>query len=241
MDECRVPSVHEREDLDPESPLEEQLRRIQSLLSDDGRMAALRQRAHAGAAVTEHQPLPITRPLPRLDQAATDEGLKRNARSVYRASVSYHATDPDSKQDIQRSGFQLGRKNKGATERSGFPDPDSPSYHYLIPSRDQALAFDARHLTGHAPTLVRVLGAGHAFPIESDPNSTELYEGFRTSLDIGSHLVLRSKRSPAAEDAEGFRQQLSQAGVQVDRDRAGELLREVQSDSEDDLPDDLYD
>ncbi len=196
-------------------------------------MASIRERAYVGGDVTLPEAVPFTRPLPHLKKAETDEGLKENASEVYRASVSYHATDEASKQSIRRHGFQRALKTKGATEQSGFPDPDSSQYHYLTASRDRAKAFADQHLSGHPPAIVRVLGAGHAFPIESDPQSANSFEGFRTDSDIGPHLVLGSKHGPPAEDAEGFRQQLSQAGVQVDRVRAGELLREVQSDSED--------
>ena len=112
-------------------------------------------------------------------------------------------------------------------------------------------AFADRHVSGGTPAIVRVLGAGNAFRVESDPRS-EAFQGYRTASDIGPHLVLGSKHNPPAQDAEGFRQELSRAGLEVDRERAGTLLRDVQSDSEDDLsgkvqpdhedePDDFYD
>ena len=132
------------------------------------------------------------------------------------------------------------------------PDAESTSFHYLSPSRERVKAFADFHLSGRSPAIVRVVGAGNAFPVETDSRS-EAFQGYRTGSDIGPHLVLGSKHSPPGEDAEGFRQELSRAGMEVDRDLAGRLLREVQSDSEDDmsgkvrpdpeddLPDDFYD
>ena len=77
------------------------------------------ERALGGTVLREHPvsvPVPITRPMPRLPMAATDAEFKRSARTFYENSVTYHATTRQSKQDIQRHGFRLARKTRGATE-----------------------------------------------------------------------------------------------------------------------------
>jgi type III effector protein AvrRpm1 len=222
---------------------------LSALASSNALLRGIRQRQMAKLRVDMPEedpvPLPIDRPLPRLEPAQTEVDLKRNARQVYQASVTYHATDEQGKRDIQEHGFLRARKTNGATARAGFPDPNSSSHYYLFGLRADAKKFADRHLLGSTSAIVGVLGAGQEFPVESDPKGVGL-AACRTGSDIGRHLGLGSRRSPPGNDAEGFRLLLDKAGMKVDRKKAGELLREVQSDSEDEMPgddppDDLYD
>jgi type III effector protein AvrRpm1 len=60
-------------------------------------------------------------------------------------------------------------------------------------------------------------------------------EVLMTSNNIPPARVLGPKNSDAGANAEVFRQVLADRGTNVSTRRAGELLREVQSDSEDDF------
>ena len=112
-------------------------------------------------------------------------------------------------------------------------------------------AFADRHVSGGTPAIVRVLGAGNAFRVESDPRS-EAFQGYRTASDIGPHLVLGSEHNPPRRLAKGsVRSSAERAWKSIANGQAHScatsnriprtiLSGKVQPDHEDE-PDDFYD
>lgn len=92
----------------------------------------------------------------------------------------------------------------------------------------------------YQPALVRTIGVGNNFHLEQDP-----YTGapaLRTRDSIPAAHVLGSKHSQPGADAGVFRDEMRKAGHDVSSEQAGRLLREVQSDSDNDSfpdPDDF--
>jgi len=169
--------------------------------------------------------------------------------SVYKGDRHYHGTTEEAKKSISQNGFIKDHKDGGAFRQFLADHPESqnnPSYskaksntdthHYL--STYKETADDYAHLAAKSqqvkPALVRTIGVKHEFKLERDPdgtNSTEL----RTSSDIPASYVLGSKKSPPGSNATIFKNSLERAGISLSEEHAGKLLREVQSDSEDDF------
>jgi type III effector protein AvrRpm1 len=175
---------------------------------------------------------------PRPDAALN--GLVPLARRVYEDSTLYHGTKREHVPSIRKHGFQKDRKSDGATEggagnfmmrfsRGGVTA--SSEHHYLSSSRQMAKDF-AMYADPDRPALVRTIGVANNVHLERDPYS----EGpaLRTRDSIPSAHVLGSKHSPAGANAKVFREELQRAGHDVSTKQAGQLLREVQSDSDDD-------
>jgi len=167
-------------------------------------------------------------------------GLVPLARRVYEHSTLYHGTKREHVPSIRKHGFQKDRKSDGATEGGGgnfmmrFSRDGvtaSSEHHYLSSSRQMAKDF-AMYADPDQPALVRTIGVANHVPLERDPYS----EGpaLRTRAPIPPAHVLGSKHSPAGANAKVFREALQAAGHDVSTKQAGQLLREVQSDSEDD-------
>lgn len=95
---------------------------------------------------------------------------------------------------------------------------------------------------GAEPSIARVLSIdspGRKL-LENDPHSGQqgghnYKTSFRTKANIPPQYVLGKKNSPPGADAEVFQQKLANAGLKVKLTKAGELLREVQSDDEGDF------
>jgi type III effector protein AvrRpm1 len=167
-------------------------------------------------------------------------GLVPLARRVYADSTLYHGTKREHVPSIRKHGFQMDRKSDGATEGGGgnfmmrFSRGGvtaSSEHHYLTSSRQMAKDF-AMYADPDRPALVRTIGVANKVHLEQDPYS----EGpaLRTRDPIPPAHVLGSKHSPAGADAKVFRDEMQRAGHEVSTKQAGQLLREVQSDSEDD-------
>lgn len=167
-------------------------------------------------------------------------GLVPLARRVYEDSTLYHGTKREHVPSIRKNGFQKDRKSDGATEGGGgnfmmrFSSGGvtaSSEHHYLSSSRQMAKDF-AMYADPDQPALVRTIGVANSVHLEQDPYS----EGpaLRTGSSIPPAHVLGSKRSPAGANAKVFREEMQRAGHDVSTKQAGQLLREVQSDSEDD-------
>ena len=175
---------------------------------------------------------------PRLDPALS--GLVPLARRVYEDSTLYHGTKREHVPSIRKNGFRMDRKTEGATEggagnfmmrfsRGGITA--SSEHHYLSSSRQMAKDF-AMYADPDRPALVRTIGVANNVHLERDPYS----EGpaLRTRDSIPPAHVLGSKHGPAGANAKVFRAELQKAGHDVSTKQAGQLLREVQSDSEND-------
>jgi type III effector protein AvrRpm1 len=174
----------------------------------------------------------------RVDPALS--GLVPLAKRVYEHSTLYHGTKREHVPSIRKNGFRTDCKSDGATEGGGgnfmmrFSSGGvtaSSEHHYLSSSRQMAKDF-AMYADPDQPALVRTIGVANNFHLEHDPYS----EGpaLRTRDSIPPAHVLGSKRSPAGANANVFREEMQKAGHDVSTKQAGQLLKEVQSDSEDD-------
>ena len=167
-------------------------------------------------------------------------GLVPLAKRVYDDSRLYHGTKSEHVPSIRKHGFQKDRKSDGATEGGGgnfmmrFSSGGvtaSSEHHYLTSSHPMAKDF-AMYADPDRPAVVRTIGVANSVHLEQDPYS----EGpaLRTRDSIPPAHVLGSKHSPAGANAKVFREEMQRAGHDVSTKQAGQLLREVQSDSEDD-------
>ncbi|WP_239689890.1 type III effector [Pseudomonas syringae] len=170
-----------------------------------------------------------------------------NARRVYRESVLWHGTSMQSKIDLRNKGFDVSRKTDGATEgaSTSYSAPTeelirNARRHNYLTAYDVSARNYARRANPENPALVRTIGVKSNLNIELDPDSKdengEVF-GFncRTTDSIPKKYIIGSKSSQPGADAKVFRKELSNAGFEVSTSRAGELLRAVQSDSEDDF------
>lgn len=166
--------------------------------------------------------------------------LISNARSVYRESVLWHGTTMQSKIDLQRKGFDVSRKTDGATaggnanmfmNMSRAAQAESRENNYFSSSRKEAKDF-AMFADMNNPVLVRTIGVRSNFNLTSDPRTGGT--ALMTNQSIPPKFVLGSKNSAPGENAKVFKNEMREAGHNVSTAQAGALLREVQSDSDDD-------
>lgn len=217
----------------PETPLkqEHEPRRPSAQLRD------LPSRKKASQAVGSEEPRsPVSRT--RIVDAAQREFV---AAQIYKAQVMYHATTSHSKESIQKGGFSAHRKSGGATAElmgqvamSEQFNQNAKTHHYAFTDVENAKAFQKSNLrTAGPPAIVRFFKEHTSF--ERDPDFS-LPAARRTSADIPARQILKSRQSPpTAEEGEMMRRALAHEGIEVNQSEAGRLLREVQSDSEDDF------
>jgi hypothetical protein len=176
---------------------------------------------------------------------------KEIARGVYQRNVIYHGTNRSSKQSIQHDGFDVRLKSNGAMHARAPLLPQGPNLESAVATARQHNYFVSGSLKEMSkryakmtddlqPALVRVMGAHHDIAFEPDPdaslpNMPQYSKIRRTSSAIPPEYVLQSKRSLAGGDGSVFQREMARKGVHVSTDEAGRLLREVQSDSEDDF------
>ena len=155
----------------------------------------------------------------------------------------YHATNTSSKTSIQQGGFSAHKKSGGATAELASQvamseqfDQNAKTHHYAFTDVENAKAFQKNNLrTSGSPAIVRFFKE-HT-PFEHDPDFS-LPAARRTPKDIPARQILKSRRRPpTAEEGEMMRRALAREGIDTTRSEAGRLLREVQSDSEDDFAD----
>ncbi|MFE8645374.1 hypothetical protein ACFX58_09855 [Sphingomonas sp. NCPPB 2930] len=175
-----------------------------------------------------------------------DEDLRDAAKDVYRQSVLWHGTKHEHLRSLRESGFSKRLKKEGATTGGdmfmSFSDPaksEARNQHYFASDRRMAKDF-AMFADMNNPALVRTIGVKSNFNLETDPRTGE--PAVCTTDSIPAKYVLGSKSSPAGANAKVFKKEMKRAGHDVSTDRAGQLLKEVQSDSDDDdFPDpDLF-
>jgi type III effector protein AvrRpm1 len=171
--------------------------------------------------------------------------LQSLAKQVYRDTVLWHGTSQASKVNIQASGFDTRNKRPGATqgvENRHEVDPAfkarASGYNYFTSHRDIAKKY-ARTASPDSPALVRTIGIRSGFGLELDPDSKVGGKvspfAARTTSRIPTEHVLGSKKDSAGPSARIFQQELRHAGADVSTKMAGELLKEAQTDSEDDF------
>ncbi len=172
--------------------------------------------------------------------------LKTAAREIYRHSVLWHGTSAEMKKIIQERGF-IGLRRGGATAGSQAErGPASESlvknareYTYLT-AIDRSAKRYARWADRDNPALVRTIGIRNNFNIELDPDSKDengqIFQfNCRTKDKISPQFVLGSKHSNPGENAKVFKAEMRAQGHDVSTALAGELLRDIQSDSDDDF------
>ncbi|WP_234710905.1 hypothetical protein, partial [Pseudomonas savastanoi] len=171
----------------------------------------------------------------------------RTARGVYKDSVLWHGTSMQSKLDLRSRGFDVDRKAGGAIEAAKQKNSavdktlvkNSKRHNYFTSDKKFARVF-ATTASPTNPALVRTIGVKNNLNIKldsdtRDENNEIILTCFRTKSSIPKQYVVGSKSSDPGPDAVVFKSELANAGVNVSTRRAGELLRAVQSDSEDDF------
>jgi type III effector protein AvrRpm1 len=154
----------------------------------------------------------------------------------------YHGTNEVSKINIAQNGFKLANKVGGHTQDAINKDrfgadselAEANSQHHHFAANKSVANVVAMTSSPGEEALVRLIGVANEMRLEPDP-FMRTANGVRTNADVPSEFVLGSKHSPPRANGEVFRRALSRAGIDVDQDRAGQLLRTVQSDSEDDF------
>jgi hypothetical protein len=177
--------------------------------------------------------------------------LRIDARSAYEDDRHFHGTTEASKSSIVQNGFVKDRKDGGAFQQIVTDNPEYPSsdakrntdtHHYLAADKESAedyAGLAAKHQQAK-PALVRTIGVNHQFKLRRDPDGRGSSE-LRTPSDIPASYVLGAKKSPPGPDAAIYKGTLERYGISVSEKEAGELLREVQSDDEDDFKSDSGD
>lgn len=163
------------------------------------------------------------------------------AAEIYRDEILYHTTSVAGKGSIQNSGFNMRAKLGGATAEltnkvfmSNEFIENTQTHHYAFLDKGIAKEFQQNNLKESGePALTRFF-RGSA-PLEFDPDYSNP-AAVRWGTDIPSDHVLKSARTPATwDESTMMRAKLEERGIDVNEQEAGRLLREVQSDSEDDF------
>ncbi|WP_233502169.1 type III effector, partial [Pseudomonas savastanoi] len=157
----------------------------------------------------------------------------------------WHGTSESYLEELRDNGFQ--RRRSGAVDaalRAGYKlNPDivknTEKHNYFTDFSGTAKGY-ARRTDPNSPVLVRTIGLSNNFNLQQDPDSKDVYgnianDSFRTTSSIPSKFVVGSKHSEPKDDAKVFKEEMGEAGYNVSLAQAGRLLREVQSDSDDDF------
>ncbi|WP_236469140.1 type III effector protein AvrRpm1 [Pseudomonas syringae] len=159
---------------------------------------------------------------------------------MYSESVLWHRPSIYSKKHLNSKRIHVGRKTGGATaggnanmfmNLSREAQSEARRHHYLSSSQKEAKDF-AMFADTSNPTLVRTIGVRNNLSLITDPRTGGT--ALMTDQSIPRKFVLGSKSSAPGENAKVFRDEMRAAGHNVSTKQAGELLREVQSDSDDD-------
>jgi type III effector protein AvrRpm1 len=110
---------------------------------------------------------------------------------------------------------------------------ESDAHHYFSSDRKAARTFAVFAHRDQA-ALVRTIGVRSKFELVTDPRIAS-GNAVCTKDSIPQEFVLGSKHSEPGNNAEVFKDEMQKAGHYVSTEQAGRLLREVQSDSEDDM------
>lgn len=186
----------------------------------------------------------------RDDQASSSQGQASEFHDavarVYHDSRLWHGTSGSYLEKLRSKGFSGGRRSGAveATLRAGYElNPtvvEAAGKHSYFTSHPVIAKRYARRADPKNPALVRTIGLKNDFPLELDPDSIgpdgEISNyNCRTASSVPSMFVVGSKRSAPKDDAKVFKREMREAGYNVSLEEAGRLLREVQSDSDDDF------
>ncbi|MCQ3008741.1 type III effector, partial [Pseudomonas savastanoi] len=180
-----------------------------------------------------------------LSGGAREDFLTRAAADVYKNSRLWHGTSGSYLQELRDYGFQRRRSGAvDATLRDGFKlsqavVENTEKHNYFTDFSGTAKSY-ARLTDLDSPVLVRTIGLRNNFNLEQDIDSKDPHgniadDSFRTTSSIPSKFVVGSKHSAPKDDAKVFKEEMGEAGYNVSLEQAGRLLREVQSDSDDDF------
>jgi type III effector protein AvrRpm1 len=177
--------------------------------------------------------------------------LEESARRVYDQSRLYHGTNLPSKESIRENGFNKDLKSGGASKEledrlrdipEDFEDLTSKykgalnsaqNNNFFTSNKEGAKTY-ARKSLETGPAIARTLGIKESFSVHRDPDSDD-HANQRTSSNIPPDYIVGSKKSGSSADGAIFQRELLRAGIPVSPQKAGELLREVQSDSDEDF------
>lgn len=184
------------------------------------------ENATASQAPTAKYPLPSA------------QEKKQAARQAYDKFVVYHVTERSNVKSIRKNGFSTTRKTQGATaqfmKETGVEDSsfstDAKNYNYVMTNKEPLQSLDYFK----NPSLVRTFIGSTNY--ELDPEFFGDKTALRTPEDIPAGNILgSSKTAPRSSESRIMKEALAQEGVHVSHKEAGKLLRDVQSDSEDDF------
>jgi hypothetical protein len=179
--------------------------------------------------------------------------LMERVKGIYDENRLYHGTTLAAKESIRESGFDKNRKVSGAFEGGLEFFNDSPEVmeelsnntqqnHHFSSDKETSRLYAGLAAKGAsiAPAMVRTLGIRHDFSLENDQDagdSDQVAVAWRTPSDIPRNYIIGSKKSDSGEDAAIFQRELQRANIVLPESKAGQLLREVQSDSDEDFSD----
>ncbi|MFC7633978.1 hypothetical protein [Paraburkholderia humisilvae] len=174
---------------------------------------------------------------------------KQIARTAYESTRLFHGTTNKHATNIRANGFRLDEKPSNQ-ERQRIPagqravsstrgwmealNESARTHHFLTGKKDTAEFYATLGSKTHpGKVLIRTIGLpSEDIPFEADPFDDR---ALRTSKDIPKEHVLGRKTDPSGDDARIFQNELHKNGLNVDLQTAGQLLREVQSDDEEDF------
>ena len=166
-----------------------------------------------------------------------DKPTLESGRAVYEENRLYHGTGDKVKREVLEHGFRRSHRVDGGSaaarsalgaEFQGQNEP--PSYNYFTTEKRQAQRYAFSSKSG-SPSIVRAIGMRDDLPLE------HIMGVDRTSSDIPAQYIVGSKSSAPGPESAVFQKALKRANINVSLEGAGQLLREVQSDSESDFSD----
>lgn len=166
-----------------------------------------------------------------------DASRLESARKVYEENRFYHGTGGREKREVQAYGFRRTHRVDGgsAAARAGWntesQGENEPSYNYFTKEKNKAARYALAAKSG-SPSIVRTIGMHHDLPFE------RVMGVDRTSSDIPAQYIVGSKSSDPGPESAVFQKALKRTNIDVSLQEAGQLLRQVQSDSENDFSSD---
>lgn len=238
----------------PKVHLADQVQDVQQLnASEASRSATSQVRRPRSTSDKRHQIFREAGRLHALQKRASQLSAheKTLVKQTYEENRNYHGTGH--KKEIERVGLDTRRKTAGATKAVADKQPldetlveTAKHFNYFTQNKVLAKYFA---ITGsgdtHSPGLARALFNRERMQLERDPDmetdpASPFYDtAHRTSASVPPEFLLHTKngiRRPPTAAIRVFREKLAEKGVKVSVRAAASLLRQEQSDSEDDFP-----
>jgi hypothetical protein len=180
---------------------------------------------------------------------------------IYEKNVYFQGTTSNEVERARLHGLDPREKTRTSVDGAilegvlHFASPDeyehfretAMSHFYFTRIKDSPGHMDAKAYAklaayeGSDPKILRAFLPSGTVKLEPDPDSKKEAAAFRTKGKIDREFILRSKKDPAAVSlaSESFKEQfnnhLSRPERKIDSHEAAEMLRDEQSDSEDDF------